>query len=73
VTGWVRVEKQTMGGNDQQRGHRYVCDRSTVQCRGEEGEPWDGRDQIIVLLVAVSCRRSFQDLLKVKPSTEKMA
>ena len=39
-------------------------------CRSEEGAPWDGRDQIIVFQVALSfflstCRRGFQDLLKV--------
>jgi hypothetical protein len=39
-------------------------------CRSEEGEPRDGRNQTFVLQVAVSeCRRGFQDLLKVRPSS----
>jgi hypothetical protein len=28
--------------------------RETVLYRGEEGEPWDGRDQTIVFQVAVT-------------------
>jgi len=41
---------------------------ATGACRGE---PWDGRGQTIVFLVASLslCRRGFQDLLKVRPSS----
>jgi hypothetical protein len=39
--------------HDLRGGHGYVCDGDTVQCRGEEGEPWDDRDLSIVFQVAV--------------------
>jgi hypothetical protein len=55
-------------------GHGFICKGDTALFWNEEGEPWDGRDQTIVFQLAVSsplslCRRGFQDLLKVRPSS----
>ena len=54
VLGRVPVEKQNVEGNDPHGGRGYVCDCDSPQFRGEESEPWDGRDQINVFQVAVS-------------------
>jgi hypothetical protein len=35
-------------------GHGCVCEGDNGACWGEEGEPWDGRDQTIVFQVSVS-------------------
>jgi hypothetical protein len=41
-------------GSDPHRGHGYVREGDTAVFWGEEGEPWDGADQTVVLKVAVS-------------------
>jgi hypothetical protein len=70
MTEWgvVQVEKEAVEGSDAHGGHGYVCEGETVLCRGEEGGPWDGRDQSCVsggcLLSLSLCRRGFQVLLK---------
>jgi len=35
VSGWIRVEKEAVGGNDPLEGHRYVCegDRARVMVK----------------------------------------
>ena len=49
------------------------CEGETAPCQCEEGEPQDGSDQTYVavgcLLSLIMCRRGFQDLLKVSPSS----
>jgi hypothetical protein len=35
-------------GNDPHGGYGCVCEGDTALCRGEEGEPSDGRDQTIL-------------------------
>jgi hypothetical protein len=51
VTGWgqVRAGKQAVGGNDPHGYHRYISVGDPALFRGEEGEPLDGRDQLLFI------------------------
>jgi hypothetical protein len=75
VTGWGQIGagKQAADGNDPHGGHGYIGVGDPALFRGEEGEPWMVDINCCLLggcLLSVSlCRRGFQDLLKVRPSS----
>ena len=71
LEGLVRVEKQAVEGKDPKWRPELVREEEMVLCQSEKG---DGRDQTTVfqvtcLLSLSVCRRGFQDLLKVRPSS----
>ena len=72
VTGYrqVRVEKQAVEGNDPHGGHRCICEGDTAHVGVSHGIV---EVKLLCLggcLLSLSlCRRGFQDLLKVRPSS----
>jgi hypothetical protein len=52
--GQIRVEKQVWRATTHIEAMGMCVMGDTALCRGEGGEPWDVRDQVIVFQVAVS-------------------
>ena len=52
--GRVRVEEQPVEGKDPQVEACSHYEGETTSCRSEEGEPWNGRDQILTFQEDVS-------------------
>ena len=68
--GWVRLESRQRRGNNPHRGRGRVCERDMVRVRVGHGIAGQNYCVIGGCLLSLSlCRRGFQDLLKVRPSS----
>ena len=73
--GRVRIEEQAVKGNGPKWRSliRQGCKGKKAPCRSEDEEPWDGSAlscfRRLSLFSLSLCRRAFQDLLKINPSS----
>ena len=68
--GWVRLQSRQQKGNDPHGGRGRVCERDMARVRVGHGVAGQNYCVIGGCLLSLSlCRRGFQDLLKVRPSS----